>query len=258
MSGILGAVQQERTESGRLAVHTLTSIRLRPIRRWSAWLASPKARSSLIRLGAAVWFLLLTAASIHTISGQIATIAAGRTGLSDAWPTLLAQACVFSFYTIIFFIIILRPEPVSQAKGVGPMLLALVGTYGPWLLPLLPRGPELPSLAMATAAILLISEGLVIYSLLALGKSFSLAPQARGLVTTGPYAIVRNPLYLFEEAALASVLLQYAWYAALPFLALHVFVQIRRIQLEEKVLRRAFPDYALYARKTARLIPGVW
>ena len=138
------------------------------------------------------------------------------------------------------------------------MLLVLAGTYAPWLLPLLPRGPELPALAIATAALLFISEGLAIYSLLALGKSFSLAPQARKLVTTGPYAIVRNPLYLFEETALLSVLLQYAWYAALPFLAVQASVQIRRIQLEERVLRDAFPEYAAYAKRTPRLIPGVW
>jgi len=250
---ILAAVQLNRTETGRFAVHVPTSIR-----RCRAWLASPKTRSSLIRLGAAVWFLLLSAAAIHTVSGQIADIAVGRADLKDAWPTLLAQLCVFSFYTIIFVLMIVRPEPVSQARGVGPMLLALAGTYSPWLLPLLPRGPELPALAIATAAILLVSEGLVIYTLLALGKSFSLAPQARKLVTAGPYAIVRNPLYLFEEAALVSVLLQYAWYAALPFLVLHASVQIRRIQLEEKVLASAFPDYALYARKTPRIIPGVW
>ena len=253
MSGFLGGVQLHRTETGRFAVDKWASIR-----RWIAWLASPKTRSSLIRLGAAVWFLLLSAAAIHTVSGRIADIAGGRADLSSAWPTLLAQLCVFSFYTIIFVIMIVRPEPVSQARGVGPMLLALAGTYSPWLLPLLPRGPELPALAIATAAILLVSEGLVIYTLLALGKSFSLAPQARKLVTAGPYAIVRNPLYLFEEAALVSVLLQYAWYAALPFLVLHASVQIRRIQLEEKVLVSAFPDYAIYARKTPRIIPGVW
>jgi protein-S-isoprenylcysteine O-methyltransferase Ste14 len=91
-----------------------------------------------------------------------------------------------------------------------------------------------------------------------LGLSFSLIPQARKLVTSGPYAIVRHPLYLVEEAAVAGILLQYAWLAALPFLILHATVQIRRMQLEEKVLQKAFPDYAAYALKTSRLIPGVW
>jgi protein-S-isoprenylcysteine O-methyltransferase Ste14 len=67
-----------------------------------------------------------------------------------------------------------------------------------------------------------------------------------------------HPLYLVEEAAVAGVLLQYAWFAALPFLVLHVTVQIRRMQLEEKVLQEAFPEYATYVRHTPRLIPGVW
>jgi protein-S-isoprenylcysteine O-methyltransferase Ste14 len=43
-----------------------------------------------------------------------------------------------------------------------------------------------------------------------------------------------------------------------PFLVLHLTVQIRRMQLEEKVLQKAFPEYATYARRTPRLIPGVW
>ena len=54
------------------------------------------------------------------------------------------------------------------------------------------------------------------------------------------------------------MLLQYAWFAALPFLVLHVSVQIRRLQLEEELLLKTFPDYAAYARRTRRLIPGVW
>jgi hypothetical protein len=53
---------------------------------------------------------------------------------------------------------LLRPEPVSRAKGFGPVLLALAGTYGTWLIPLLPRGPELPALDAASAAILIFSE----------------------------------------------------------------------------------------------------
>lgn len=222
------------------------------------WFASEDKRAIVVRLFAAVWFLLLSVASAHTVSGQIADFAAGKITLGAAWPALLSQGCIVVFYTIIFCIMILRPEPVSRATGVLPGLLALAGSYGTWLIPLLPRGPELPVLAVASAVILLISEGLMIYTLIALGRSFSLTPQARKLVTSGPYAIVRHPLYLIEEAAVAGVLLQYAWSVALPFFVLHLAVQIARTQLEEKVLRRAFPGYAAYAERTQRLIPGVW
>ena len=170
---------------------------------------------------------------------------------SGAWPLLVSEGCVVLFYTIIGCIMLLRPEPVSQAKGLGPVLLALAGTYGTWLIPLLPYGPELPSLAAASAIMLLFGEVLMVYTLLTLGWSFSLVPQARTLITSGPYAIVRHPLYLVEEIAVAGILLQYAWFAALPFLVLHAGVQIRRIKLEEEILMASFPDYAAYAKRTS-------
>jgi len=220
-------------------------------------LTTGSIRTSLMRLCASLWFLVLAAVCFQNANSLLDGIAAGRTGL-DAWATLLSQGCIVLFYTIICCIMLLRPDPVSEAKGAGPVLLALAGTYGAWLIPLLPRGPELPALAAASAAILLFSEMLIIYTLLTLGWSFSLIPQARHLVMSGPYALVRHPLYLAEEMAIAGILLQYAWFAALPFLILHASVQIRRMLLEEKILVAAVPEYAAYARRTPRLIPGVW
>ena len=224
----------------------------------SRWVAWGRARPVVLRLFAAVWFLLLSAASVGTAWGRVADVAAGRISLGAAWPGLLSEGCIFGFYATVFCIMIFRPEPTSGATGIRPALLTLAGSYGPWLIALLPRGPELPVLAVASTIILLMSDGLMIYPLVALGRSFSLMPQARKLVVSGPYAIVRHPLYLVEEAAVAGVLLQYAWYAALPFLVVHLAVQIGRMQMEEKVLRNAFPDYAAYAKRTCRLIPGVW
>jgi protein-S-isoprenylcysteine O-methyltransferase Ste14 len=228
--------------------------------RWGAVsteLVSGHVRALIVRLCASVWFLVLSATSFRDVNGLLEDIAAGRTG-PGAWPALLSEGCIVLFYSIICCIMLIRPEPISRAEGLGPALLTMAGSYAAWLIPLLPRAPELLALNAASAAIVLISEVLIVCTLLSLGRSFSLIPQARKLVTSGPYAIVRHPLYLVEEAAVAGVLLQYAWFAALPFLVLHVTVQIRRMQLEEEVLQKAFPEYATYARHTPRLIPGVW
>jgi protein-S-isoprenylcysteine O-methyltransferase Ste14 len=218
---------------------------------------SQRSRALIFRLCASLWFLGLAVPPLKVAKTLFEDIAAGWNS-PVAWPVLLSQICIVLFYSIIAAIMLLRPEPAAKSEGLGPPSLALAGTYGSWLIPLLPPGPEYPALALASAALLLLCELLMIYILVLLGRSFSLLPQARKLVTRGPYAIVRHPLYLVEEMALASILLLYAWFAALPFLVLHFGVQIRRIQLEEKILTKTFPGYALYVQRTPCLLPGVW
>jgi protein-S-isoprenylcysteine O-methyltransferase Ste14 len=83
--------------------------------------------------------------------------------------------------------------------------------------------------------------------------------QGQKVITTGPYAIVRHPMYsaqmvfyLFTPLALGST-----WAAIAAILFLLVFVL--RIQDEEKELTEHLEGYADYKRKVRyRLIPGVW
>lgn len=217
----------------------------------------PRGSGLLERIAGGAWFLLLATVLAYSLGDTIRiALQGGSTGIQ--WPALLSKACVFLFYATLGWLMLVRPKPIDRMRGVLPTLIAFAGTYAVWLLPLMPRGAASPSLQIASAAILLLGSGSIVYVILHLGRSFSIAPQARKLVTTGPYAVVRHPLYVAEEIATIGALLQYAWFAALPFLVAHLLLQFCRMRYEEAVLRRNFPEYDAYARRTSRVLPGIW
>lgn len=78
------------------------------------------------------------------------------------------------------------------------------------------------------------------------------------LVTSGPYRFVRHPVYagvllflLFSVIGHPSLLNAGLWIVALC-------VVIWRISIEEQLLRRQYPEYPEYQRRTHRLIPMVY
>jgi protein-S-isoprenylcysteine O-methyltransferase Ste14 len=221
-------------------------------------IASSLERFPLLgRFAGAIWFGLLCFGCSITAAHAAQAAFAGPPSVGVI-AGLVGRFCVAILYAIICWIMIFRPHPVAASARALPVFAAFLGTYGIWLAPLLPLTHLSPELSIASATIVLIGDALIIVTICKLGASFSIAPQARALVTTGPYRIVRHPLYAVEEIATIGMLMQHAWWVAVPFFVVHLGLQIRRMIYEEAVLRAAFPEYEAYARRTARLIPGVW
>ncbi len=79
------------------------------------------------------------------------------------------------------------------------------------------------------------------------------------VVSTGPYAIVRHPMYAGAMFLLGGMPLALgSWWGLVP-LALTLPVLVWRLLDEERLLTRDLPGYATYKDKVRyRLIPGVW
>ena len=168
---------------------------------------------------------------------------------------LATQVANLAFLVMVVSLAVVRLSPQRGSEGWEPWLSALAGTTLPLLFLALP--PAEFGLAFRAFALGLIAIGgvLSVYVLVFLGRSFSIVAQARRLVTSGPYGLVRHPLYLAEEVAVIGVMLLYFSPAAVVIAAVHWLFQLRRMTNEEKVLRAAFPEYTSYAADTPKVLP---
>lgn len=83
--------------------------------------------------------------------------------------------------------------------------------------------------------------------------------EGQQVISTGPYAVVRHPMYLGLLLMLLATPLALGSYWALLLAVLFVPTVIFRIRNEEKILGRDLAGYASYSRKTRyRLVPLLW
>lgn len=125
----------------------------------------------------------------------------------------------------------------GNTEGLAVLLLALCG----WLL------------ALAGAA-------LVLWSRVELGSAWSLVPmadQGTGLVTTGPYRLIRHPIYLgLLLLAMGEAVAFSSWPAVLVVFSAIAPTFLWRACTEERLLADTFGErYAHYRKQTKMMIP---
>lgn len=85
------------------------------------------------------------------------------------------------------------------------------------------------------------------------------AERNQKVIDTGPYAIVRHPLYAMSFLLFAGIPLAMGSLWALVPAAICVGVIIVRTALEDRMLRRELAGYEDYAHRVRyRLVPGIW
>lgn len=189
------------------------------------------------------------------VSGQ----ASGDVGTSwKFFAEVVSRSSTILFLGLLSILFIIRLEPIKKAKGLMPRVLAIAGTFSMALVTMFARADLSLTQTVIASLLSLVGTGLSVFALAHLGRSFSVMAEARRLVTSGPYRLVRHPLYVFEAVASLGILFQFfSFYSALIYLA-HCFLQLQRMKNEEAVLQVAFPEYESYKLKTARVIPGVY
>lgn len=172
------------------------------------------------------------------------------------------------FHELLVALAFLFRRPLRmELKGWLPSLVAYAGTFLLLVFVEVAHAWE-PSWIASTPSAALRLLGLVLWlvgtllglwTLWHLRRSFSIVPQARVLVTTGPYRYARHPIY-------GAYVLQYLgiWlgHASLPLAVVMLAwlgITLARVRFEESVLLAAFPEYAAYRQSVGafgpRLLP---
>jgi isoprenylcysteine carboxyl methyltransferase (ICMT) family protein YpbQ len=121
--------------------------------------------------------------------------------------------------------------------------------------------PFVPLVGAVMLAVFLLAEGLRWWAISTLGRHWNVQvvnSTHLGVVSHGPFRIIRHPNYLAVFVGLTALpLIHLAWITALAGSIMHVWVLSRRIALEEKMLF-ASPQYQSLMADKPRFLPRLW
>lgn len=215
--------------------------------RWTSadgGLVSRETRESaadfIARIAIGVLFLLL---SINLLQEFL------RTGHLTGLLLLVSEA-------LVAVMTILRRPAHTVDRSTRARVITGTALVGPPLLRTMDNGALFPD--EITALVMAVGLCIVIAGKIALGRSFGIAPANRGVIATGPYLIVRHPIYAGYLLTHLAFLLAHPRMTNILLIAVADTALILRALIEERVLL-ADERYRTYCNKVSwHIVPGVF
>lgn len=173
--------------------------------------------------------------------------------LTTGRPTGLVFAVQEAVAVVLF---LLRRRPKETTRSPFYWIVGLVGTFT--MLLFRPIGHSVLGLDGLYLGLQVVGAVLAVYGTLHLGRSIGIVAANRGVKDSGPYRVVRHPLYAaYLVSHVGYILSALSWFNVLV-LAITWLAMSQRIGAEEKVLSRDV-DYQQYmSRVPYRLIPRLF
>ena len=172
------------------------------------------------------------------------------------WLFVVRQLLALAYFTMLVVLYSTRLPQKGTDHRLGVIFVAFTGTFSALLGTFLPGGTVREWLILPGDVLATIGLVYSVWGLAYLRRSFSIIPEARRLVTGGPYALSRHPVYLGEIATAIGVNLATAGWLGGLAVAYFIGAELLRMRWEEGVLARAFPnDYPDYAARVPRYFP---
>lgn len=158
--------------------------------------------------------------------------------------------------SLVVVLTIVRRRAQLVDRSVRAAILTVASLVGPPLLR--PTAVDPIASDAVTAMISGIGFAIVVYGKIALGRSFGLIPANRGVVTAGPYNIVRHPIYAGYLVTHVAFVAAHPTFVNVAVVLLADGALVWRALLEERVLGGDTAYRAYCSRVAWHLVPGVF
>ena len=204
-----------------------------------------------------LWLAFCLGTQWPLLISRLTGLLSGKIALIDALQ-LAAILGSFSFNVAMIYFLAVRAKPIGRSRGLLPRITAFAGAFLGNSILLLPA-TNLTLLTQIVSNFLIFGGcSAALFVLTQLGPAFAMLPEARQLNTSGPYALVRHPLYVFETSIYLGLMLQFQQPWAIIMVGIGILVMYGRSIFEEQVLEQSYPEYGAYRAQTARFIPGIF